>query len=270
MSTSQSPSLTVLESLCFEQVSFWVGVVARNGGKSGRLVNGAPFTRLPAGDLVANLTERLPLVSLTVRQVRRALNRLVELGLVVREQFWQWRGCSDYWYSLPEVVAGGCTQSSESVPPVPVSVTPPSTSVTPPLPTGSHPCDQNGHPFLKPLSSPPSEQTRQTDEDSDPKPQPATHKALTREGDPVPPQVPVQTVTDPLPQSPTAPSLHGHTVPSGVPQAPVPGPFQSIQQRILALASRFDPASLTPVSPSAVVLNGKVHRVNDGACAPLR
>ncbi len=268
MSASQTPSLSVLESLCFEQVSFWVGVVERNRGASGALVNGAPFTRLPAGELVANLTERLPFLSLTVRQVRRALNRLVELGLVVREQFWQWRGCSDYWYSLPGAVAGGCTQVSESVPPVPVSVTPPSPSVTPPLPTGSHPCDQNGHPFLKPLSSALSEKTRQTDEDSEP--QPATHKALTQGGDPVHPQVPVQSDTDRLPQSPTAPSLHGHTVPSGVPLAPVPGPFQSIQQRILALAACFDPASVTPVSPSVVLVGNKVHRVNDGACAPLR
>ncbi len=268
MSTSQSPSLTVLESLCFEQVSFWVGVVTRNGGKSGRLVNGAPFTRLPAGDLVDNLTERLPLVSLTVRQVRRALNRLVELGLVVREQFWQWRGCSDYWYSLPDVVAGGCTQSSESVPPVPVSVTPPSPSVTPPLPAGSHPCDQNGHPFLKPLSSPPSEQTRQTDEDSEPNPQPATSSRgtdrlpLTPAATPL--QLPVQTVTDPLPPVPTAPSLHGHTVPSGVASR------GTVWERVRALAARFDPAAVSSVSPSAVVLNGRVHRVNDGACAPLR
>jgi hypothetical protein len=267
VSASQTPSLSVLESLCFEQVTFWVGVVARNGGKSGRLVNGAPFTRLPAGDLVDNLTERLPLVSLTVRQVRRALNRLVELGLVVREQFWQWRGCSDYWYSLPAGSVGGSTQGAESVTP---SANPVSTglteTVTPPLPTGSHPCDQNGHPFLKPLSSSLSEQTRQTDEDTEPKPQPSTQKALTREGDPVPPQVPVQTVTDRLPQPPTANPPQTRTGPSGA----LIGLREYANQRIRALTAAFDPASVVPVSPSVVLIGNKVHRINDGACAPIR
>ena len=292
MSTSQSPSLTVLESLCFEQVTFWVGVVARNGGASGALVNGVPFTRLPAGDLVANLSERLPLVSLTIRQVRKALNRLVQLGLVVREQFWQWRGCSDYWYSLPAGSVGGSTQGAVAVAPPrnPVSngvtetVTPPDPSVTPLLPDGSHPCDQNGHPFLKPLSSSLSEQTRQTDEDSEPNPQPATQKALTREGDPVPPQVPSQGETAPLPQVEPTPPLTGRTVPSSafrldtdalLPSLPGPsgalmGLREYANQRIRALTAAFDAASVAPVSPSGVVIDGKVRRIDDGACAPIR
>lgn len=92
--------LTPLESLCFAQVEFWVGVVEKSQGRCGRLVDGRPYTRLPAAELVATLEERYPFLSVTVRQVRRALNRLVELGLLVRDQLWRqerWR--SDYWYS---------------------------------------------------------------------------------------------------------------------------------------------------------------------------
>ena len=257
--TSQSPSLTVLESLCFEQVSFWVGVVERNRGASGALVNGVPYTRLPAGELVANLTERLPFLSLTVRQVRRALNRLVELGLLVREQFWQTRWRSDYWYTVPAVACSG-TEPPETQVGTEVSV-----SVTALNHAGSECCDQGGHPFLKPLSSslPNQNQAEGPSVVEQSNPLPLTPTAPPLQGS-------VQTAAAPLPPVPTAPPLQGRTVPSGVPQAPVPGPFQSVQQRILALAARFDPASLAPVSPSAVVLNGKVHRVDDGPCAPLR
>lgn len=110
-----APALSALESLCLDQVLFWVGVVARSRGRSGRVVNGVPYTRLPAGDLVRNLTERFPFLSVTLRQVRLALTRLVELGLLVREQFWQSeRKRSDYFYAVPP--AGGAPQVTPEEP----------------------------------------------------------------------------------------------------------------------------------------------------------
>jgi hypothetical protein len=128
------PALSALESLCLDQVRFWVGVVARNRGRSGRVVDGVPYTRLPAGDLVANLTERFPFLSVTLRQVRRALSRLVALGLVLRQQFWQserWR--SDYFYAVP--VPGSSPQ------------------VTPVEPLADSREVLQGQPFLKSLPS---------------------------------------------------------------------------------------------------------------------
>lgn len=257
VSVCQSPSLSPLESLCFEQVSFWVGVVERNRGASGALVNGVPFTRLPAGELVSDLEERFPFLSVTVRQVRRALNRLVELGLLVREQFWQCRWRSDYWYSLPEAATAAAAQTA---PEVPVN-TEVSVSVTPLSYTGSVCTNHGGNPFLTTLPSSLPEQTRQTDVESEPQTEAQT--ALTVRGVPVFLQDPAQAPTPPLPPTPASSPLQGLL------EASQKG-RQSVVQRILSLAAQFDPASLSQVSPSAVVLNGKVHRISDGACAPLR
>lgn len=141
MSASVPLQLTPLESLCLSQVQFWVSVVEKNQGRCGRLVEGRPFTRLPAQELVSNLEQRFPFLSVTVRQVRRALNRLVELQLLVREQFWQkerWR--SDYWYSVPETTAEVAEPRSDL-------------SVTPESPEGEQQGVCEVTPSLKPLPS---------------------------------------------------------------------------------------------------------------------
>ena len=234
-----SVALTPLESLCFEQVSFWVGVVARNNGKSGRVVDGTPYTRLPASELVSNLEERFPFLSVTVRQVRKALNRLVELGLVVREQFWQRHWRSDYWYSLPVAEA-----------------------VTPQPPTSEPRSDQNGHPLSAlSTSSTHPEQTRRTDVDEQTQnQQPQTPASrVNGEGTSAPPEPPTR---GRIPQDRPVPPVANSN--------PLAGLQGSVRDRINALAALFDPRTVQPVSPSAVVLGNRTHRINDGACAPLR
>lgn len=260
---SASLALTPLESLCFEQVTFWVGVVARNNGKSGRVVAGTPWTRLPAKDLVANLTERLPLLFVTVRQVRAALRRLVELGLVVREQFWL-PEClrSDYWYSLGTVPAEGTDSLSDQ------PATTPSETVTPCDLTGTReepqpepPSDQNGHPYLLNPTSTYPERTRRTDVDEQSQsqePQPPASR-VDGEGASTPPEPPA---ADLQPQNrPVTPVANSN---------PLAGLQGSVWDRINALSSLFDPRTVQPVSPRAVVVGNRTLHVSDGACAPLR
>lgn len=266
------PSLSALESLCLDQIRFWVGVVARNGGRSGRVVEGVPFTRLPAGDLVDHLTERFPFLSVTLRQVRRALRRLVELGLVVREQFWQserWR--SDYWYSVP---SGGDPQ------------------VTPRERVAASSGGGSGRPSLTPLpASLPDEDSGQVGvrvSDGDPEvavacvmatdaPTANSQTALTGESPSVPRVVPVSAS---LPTAPAAAGTAPSQAPSALPAPAVAGRCPSLApaapaarsawDRINALAAAFVPSALEPVSPSAVVIGGRVRRISDGACSPLR
>ena len=274
MSTT-SVELTVLESLCFQQVQFWVGVVERNRGASGRLVAGCPWTRLPAKELVANLKERLPFVSVTVRQVRKALNRLVELGLVVREQFWlPERLRSDYWYSLgavPLVPDVGAPAPGSTVPAEGVAspsdqpaatgsevVTPCDPAGTRAVPVWEPPSDRFGNPFLKALASSQSEQTRRTDEDE-------RAKAAK-------PLVPPVNGADNTPPEDAASGFNSQDR-SLTPQFisnPLAGLQGSVRERINALAAMFDPSAVKPVSPSAVVIGNRTHRVNDGATAPIR
>ena len=245
-----SVSLTPLESLCFEQVSFWVGVVAKNKGRSGRLVDGRPFTRLPAAELVSNLEERLPFLSVTLRQVRRALNRLVELGLLVREQLWQrerWR--SDYWYSLPLAETPVKPGVAEAVPPQ--------------VQVGEHGTDEGVTLCLRNLSSTHTEQTRRTKVVSMEEQAPASRVDVrkTSHGVLCAPVGAVEPVACPL----TPPSSL-----TGAAGSPVPSLKATVWERVQALASQFDPSAVAPVSPSVVLIGNKVHRVSDGACAPLR
>lgn len=269
------PCLSPLESLCFEQVSFWVGVVARNNGRSGRVVAGTPWTRLPACDLVSSLEERLPFLSVTVRQVRKALGRLVELGLLVREQFWQSeRGRSDYWYSLAEVPTLAPSDEPDG------RVAPCAPQGTPGVTGGEPRSDQIGHPFLRTLSACLPEKTRQTEVRTEIRQPRAPH--VDREGaDSVP--------TDPVPlcagepvlvsaQGACAPSTDPVPRPLPLPEGSVPlpsgqggtGRHGSVWDRINALVALFDPASVEPVSPRAVVVGNRTLHVSDGACAPLR
>jgi hypothetical protein len=235
-----SVALTPLESLCFEQVTFWVGVVARNNGKSGRVVAGTPWTRLPASDFVTNLEQRLPFVSITVRQVRKALNRLVELGLVVREQLTQRDWKSDYWYTLP-----GCTDAPTTAP------TQPGTAQDP---GAKHRSDQNGHPYLlTPTSTLP--ETNQVDRVNEDLEQTSATRIATE-------TVSATPARDLEPQNRPVPPVANSN--------PLAGLQGSVRERINALAALFDPGTVQPVSPSAVVLGNRTHRINDGACAPLR
>jgi len=239
-------SLTPLESLCFEQVSFWVGVVARNNGKSGRVVAGTPWTRLPASDFVTNLEQRLPFVSITVRQVRKALNRLVELGLVVREQLTQRDWKSDYWYTVPDCT--GALAASDAVSAADaggkVEATPaPTQPGTAQDPGAKHRSDQNGHPYLLTPSS--------TLPESNPNPQTPASR-VDGEGACAPLEPPARDVP---------------TVITGNPFAGLQG---SVRERINALAALFDPGTVQPVSPRAVVVGNRTLHVSDGACAPLR
>ena len=265
-----SVALTPLESLCFEQVSFWVGVVQRNQGRSGRLVEGRPYTRLPASELVSNLEERLPFLAITVRQVRSALNRLVQLGLLVREQFWQrerWR--SDYWYSLPLTEAEAASQGPGlAAPEQPENPVKPGVSVlvTPREPELAFRGDGSGQPFLLPLASNLPEQNQAEGHlVSKPNSQPASRVDGKRE--PVVAagslQGPCRGQVNPNP----APTPTQHPLRSGNAAAPAKG---TAWARIHALAAAFQREQVAPVSPSAVVLGGKVRRIDDGACAPLR
>lgn len=242
-----SVALTPLESLCFEQVSFWVGVVARNNGKSGRVVAGTPWTRLPASDFVTNLEQRLPFVSITVRQVRKALNRLVELGLVVREQLTQRDWKSDYWYTVP-----GCTDAATAAPAQPGTAQGPG---------AKHRSDQIGHPYLlTPTSTLPESNQADRRNDEKPDPNPETPASRVDVGSDC--TVPEPPTRDLKPQDrPVPPVVTGN---------PLAGLQGSVRERINALTAMFDPRSVQPVSPSAVVVGNKTHRINDGACSPLR
>lgn len=176
------PALSLLESVCYEQISFWVGVVAKNGGRSGRVVDGTPWTRLTASDFVRLLGDRYPMLALTERQVRYALNRLVDLGLVLRERWWQ-SECfrSHSWWALCRRVDAVCPDAPG--------------------------IDAVGMGIVGP------------------------HCSL---GD----------------------SQRGTQM--------------GIRARIRALASCFCPDAVVPVSPSGVIVRGRLLRVDDGACAPLR
>ena len=233
----QATSLSCLESLCYEQISFWVGVVAKNGGRSGRVVSGTPWTRLTASDFVRLLGERFPMLAVTERQVRYALSRLVDLGLVLREKFWQ-SECfrSHSWWALsacPDVAP--CPEGAPAVgtptvnPDALTVVTGTDTGVTPNLRTLPSSSDLN---LIQ-----------------------ATRAELTGgracSGG--------MGAISPSPQ----PVVIGPHCPLGHPQG-------GIWARINALASSFCPDAVDPVSPSGVIVRGRLLRVDDGACAPLR
>lgn len=260
-----APALSALESLCLDQIRFWVGVVARNRGRSGRVVDGVPYTRLPAGELVANLTERFPFLSVTLRQVRRALSRLVELGLVVREQFWQserWR--SDYWYSVPAASSDSAVESGVAE------------SATPEMPVVASSGVPLGSPSLTPLSGCLPDENRASRvpvlvgvsavapcEPTASCPTAGQPTALTRE-EPAPAGRPcVVPSASPLLPTPAISASYG-------PRASLHSPQGAVWARIRALAAAFDPSQLEVVSPSAVVVGGRVRRIADGACTPLR
>lgn len=281
------PCLSPLESLCFEQVSFWVGVVARNRGSSGRLASGRPWTRLPAKDLVANLKGRLPFLSVSVRQVRAALRRLVELGLLVREQFWQSERCrSDYWYSLAEVPTLAPSDEPDG------RVAPCAPQGTPGVTGGEPRSDQTGHPFLRTLSACLPEKTRQTEVRTEIRQPRASHVDRGGVVSVPPAPVPLPGGSAPLPSKsgPCAPAVTPVPLSAGEPvmhpaqgaaaRSEVPVPLPSWQgargrqgsawDRINALVARFDPATVQPVSPRAVVVGNRTLHVSDGACSPLR
>ena len=243
MTTTAHVQLTPLESLCFSQVEFWIGVVEKSQGRCGRLVDGRPYTRLPAAELVATLEERYPFLSVTVRQVRRALNRLVALGLLVRDQLWRqerWR--SDYWYSrgdLP-VTPQSPGEDLRSDPEVTPCLSTPSSSLP----------DQNQEPervtsSLEPTAEQPS--------------------ASPIDGG--------RCVAEPLeaPEVASTPRVDGHhPTPIQTCQSPTGRSQATVWERVKALAARFDPSKLEVVSPRAVVVGGRVLRVDDGATSPLR
>lgn len=256
MSASVVHRLTPLESLCLTQVQFWVGVVERNQGRCGRLVDGRPFTRLPAQELVENLEERFPFLAVTVRQVRSALNKLVTLGLLVREQFWQrerWR--SDYWYSLPE------TRGDRDV--------------TPESPESEQRSDKGVTPSLKPLPSSLPEKTNGLNGQER-----ATSSSEPTTKQPAAPPLDMGGVAaSGLRKAQEAASREGGernhagspSASSGVFCFPsCATPSKPVWERIRELAARFDPSSLEAISPKGVVVGGRLLRVSDGVCSPLR
>ena len=264
-----APALSALESLCLDQIRFWVGVVARNGGRSGRIVDGVPFSRLPAGELAEHLIERFPFLSVTLRQVRRALRRLVELGLVAREQFWQserWR--SDYWYSLPaspDPEAGSRTAASTAG----------DLQVTPELQDAATSEGGDGSPSLQALPVCDPNENRQAGLGSDSGNEPASLCVSSVGG------TSGSAVRNPTALTGGCPSSASERplLPLSLPFAPAAcalsseaaqGRLGSVRDRIRALAAAFDPSRLVAVSPSAVVVDGKVRRIADGACSPLR
>jgi hypothetical protein len=236
----QATSLSCLESLCYEQISFWVGVVAKNGGRSGRVVAGTPWTRLTASDFVRLLGERFPMLAVTERQVRYALNRLVDLGLVLREKFWQ-SECfrSHSWWAL-----SACPDVAPCPEDAPAVGTPIVTPDAPPVVTGT---DTGVTPNLCTLTSSsdlPLIQAGRRD------------RAELTEGSSCSGGM---GAISPPPQ----PVVIGPHCPLGQSQG-------GIWARINALASSFCPDAVDPVSPSGVIVRGRLLRVDDGACAPLR
>lgn len=233
----QAPLLSCLESLCYEQISFWVGVVARNGGRSGRVVDGTPWTRLTASDFVRLLGERFPMLAVTERQVRYALSRLVDLGLVLREKFWQ-SECfrSHSWWALSD-----CPDLAPSSEDAPAVGTPPVTPDAPPAVTRT---DTGVTPNLRTLPSSSDLPSIQAD------------RAELTEGR-------SSSGGTGAVSSPPPPVLIGPHCPLGQSQG-------GIWARIHALASSFCPDAVDPVSPSGVIVRGRLLRVDDGACAPLR
>lgn len=99
MSSSLSLS-NPLDALILPRVLRWIAVVFRQKSKCGHLdaVDGRPWTRLPAKDLVAQLEREEGLV-VSVRRVQRSLARLVEGGHLARCQRTKWWGQRDAWFS---------------------------------------------------------------------------------------------------------------------------------------------------------------------------
>lgn len=89
-----------LDALVLSRVLRWIAVVFRQKSKCGHLdaVDGRPWTRLPAKDLVAQLEREEGLV-VSVRRVQRSLCRLVEGGHLARCQRTKWWGQRDAWFS---------------------------------------------------------------------------------------------------------------------------------------------------------------------------
>ena len=209
-------------------------------------MEGVPFSRLPAGELAEHLMERFPFLSVTLRQVRRALRRLVELGLVVREQFWQserWR--SDYFYTLPSYsVPAPSVDAAVEVPEVAPSA--PVEATSPLAPTARR---------SEALTAP-----------SVGREPPVVAAAPT-------PHSPWSASEAPATADKTAPRSQvgvrpaSHCLPVG---SPTVGRVGSVWDRIRSLASQFDSSLVVPVSPQGVVVGGRVFRVSDGACRPIR
>ena len=286
----QATSLSCLESLCYEQISFWVGVVAKNGGRSGRVVAGTPWTRLTASDFVRLLGDRFPMLAVSERQVRYALNRLVDLGLVLREKFWQ-SECfrSHSWWALravgacPDAVGADGAVGDDSLghpghPGGAVGACPdavgadslghPVRSVTPVAPPLLSRTATGVTPNLKPLPSSSDLHSNQVIRSELTKGDPGHghgHGHGVEFGHPLGhPGCP----DAPLPRDPAL--GHGHPVGAIGPHCPVGHSQGGIWARIHALASSFCPDAVDSVSPSGVIVRGRLLRVDDGACAPLR
>ena len=285
MSAATAP-LTSTEALVASQLTYWVQKALDGlGGKEDS--DGNRWSWLSASDLRDRLLRRF-YTDLTEHSLYRVLRSLVAKGWFVRAQLlYSTHRNSTYFYRFgpnhPDAHGGTQVPLPTCLPEAPRPVQQGDSRGVTEVETAAEQERQQGVSVLytpsicsKGLTKNPSKglskaadaakAVKRTTSSGKPATQQPAAGPLDREDSCATPQVPSQGAPAPLPQvEPTRP-LQGRTDLPGVPQAP----FQSVQQRILALVARFDPASLTPVSPSAVVLNGKVHRVDDGACSPLR
>lgn len=263
--SAATATLTSTEALVASQLTYWVQKALDGlGGKEDS--DGNRWSWLSASDLRDRLLRRF-YTDLTEHSLYRVLRSLVAKGWFVRAQLlYSTHRNSTYFYRFgpnhPDANKGdsrGVTEveaaaEQERQHGVSVLYTPSISSKG--LPKNPSKGLSKAADAAKPVK-------RTTSSDKPATQQPAA-SPLDREDSCATPQVPSQVVTAPSPQVQPELSLQGHTVPSGVASR------GTVWERVRALTAQFNPASLAPVSPSAVVLNGKVHRVDDGACSPLR
>jgi DNA-binding transcriptional ArsR family regulator len=97
VSAQNALRLSPLAALCRVVIRRWIEVVRT--GRGGQIdVNGTPWTRLPADELLEQLEEEYG-VEVSIRTLRRALSELTTAGAVRREQRWCHRWKRDYWYA---------------------------------------------------------------------------------------------------------------------------------------------------------------------------
>ena len=271
---STTVSLTPTEALVASQLSYWVQKALDGlGGKEDS--DGKRWSWLSASDLRQRLLRRF-YTDLTEHSLYRVLRSLVSKGWFVRAQLlYSTHRNSTYFYRF------GPAHPSATAP----TVTSDCPEVKTPAFTGSHPGVSllntpsiSSKVLTKSLSKGPSKGAAAAE---------ATTAVVTSSPEPKAQQPATldtgRSITEPqkAPEDTATPQMLGSIArPVETPlvssESPLANPShlssqaRSVWERVQALAASFDPSKVEAVSPRGVVSGGKLLRVNDGLCSPLR
>lgn len=216
-------------------LQFWWFVVRK--GRGGRLdpATGLPHTTVSAQQASDWLLEKLS-IKLDMKACQRALRSLVKKGVVTRQQERKRWGNHSYTYApATEVVS-----NQEDTKVQPRDLEGPSTRTQ-----VSNQAVLSSSSTTVPTALAPDGENRQ-ERTSSKSEQPAAPASPVGKGKPL---------------------GFGH---SALQSPPVLSRGRSVWEKVKSLASALDLTAIEPVSPSKVVVGGKVFVVDDGPCAPLR